>query len=77
MHCLLSLLLPWQQFWLLLYCYNLKRTDMAKAKPDFVITASALQKDLKIMKQASVNIYNKILEVTGKLLQLNRLKIML
>jgi hypothetical protein len=27
-----------------LYMYNLKATDMSKAKPDFIISASALQK---------------------------------
>jgi hypothetical protein len=49
-----------------LYMYNLKHTDMAKAKPDFVITASALQKAFEVDEAAASTKYiNKILEVTG------------
>jgi hypothetical protein len=49
-----------------LYLYNLKKTDMAKAKPDFVITASALQKAFEDDETAASTKYiNKILEVTG------------
>ena len=49
-----------------LYMYNLKHTDMAKAKPDFVITASALQKAFEDDETAASTRYiNKILEVTG------------
>jgi hypothetical protein len=49
-----------------LYMYNLKHTDMAKAKPDFVITASSLQKEFEDNETAASTRYiNKILEVTG------------
>jgi hypothetical protein len=51
-----------------LYMYNLKKTDMAKAKPDFIITASALQKAFENDETAASALYiNKILEVTGKI----------
>jgi hypothetical protein len=49
-----------------LYMYNLKQTDMAKAKPDVVITAPALQKAFEADEAAASAMYiNKILEVTG------------
>lgn len=49
-----------------LYFYNLKHTDMAKAKPDFVITASELLKEFEDNETtASAKYINKILEVTG------------
>ena len=49
-----------------LYMYNLKATDMSKAKPDFVISASVLQKEFEIDETAASKKYiNKILEVTG------------
>jgi hypothetical protein len=51
-----------------LYFYNLKHTDMAKAKPDFVITASLLQKAFAVDETAaSARYINKIVEVTGKI----------
>jgi hypothetical protein len=51
-----------------LYYYNLKATDMTKAKPDFIITASALQKAFEEDEtRASVTYINKILEVTGNI----------
>jgi hypothetical protein len=51
-----------------LYFYNLKSTDMAKAKPDYVLTASALQKAFEDDEtKASVSYINKIVEVTGKI----------
>ena len=51
-----------------LYFYNLKATDMSKAKPDFIVTASALQKAFEDDEtKASVTYINKILEVTGKI----------
>ena len=50
-----------------LYFYNLKATDMSKAKPDFKVTASELQKAFDNDEtKASVTYINKILEVTGK-----------
>ena len=49
-----------------LYMFNLKQTDMAKAKPDFIITATLLQKAFEENEAAASNMYNnKILEVTG------------
>jgi len=49
-----------------LYFYNLKHTDMVKAKPDFVITATALQAEFEDDETAASTRYiNKILEVTG------------
>jgi hypothetical protein len=49
-----------------LYMYNLKHTDMAKAKPDFVITATVLQKAFEDDETAASTRYiNKVLEVTG------------
>jgi hypothetical protein len=51
-----------------LYYYNLKSTDMAKAKPDFIISASDLQKAFENDETKASLIYiNKILEVTGKI----------
>ena len=51
-----------------LYYYNLRSTDMTKAKPDFVITASALGKAFADDEtKASVTYINKILEVTGRI----------
>ena len=51
-----------------LYFYNLKATDMSKAKPDFIVTASALQKAFEDDEtKASVNYINKIVEVTGNI----------
>ena len=49
-----------------LYMYNLKHTDMAKAKPDFIISALVLQKAFEDDETAASTRYiNKILEVTG------------
>ncbi len=51
-----------------LYMYNLKHTDMAKAKPDFVMTASVLQKAFEDGEiTASKKYINKIIEVSGKI----------
>jgi hypothetical protein len=51
-----------------LYFYNLKAADLAKTKPDFVITASALQKAFEDNETAASTKYiNKILEVSGKI----------
>ena len=51
-----------------LYMYNLKHTDMAKAKPDFVITSTLLQKEFEDNESsASLRYINKIIEVTGKI----------
>lgn len=51
-----------------LYFYNLKSTNMAKARPDIIITASALQKAFEVDEtKASIEYINKILEVTGNI----------
>lgn len=49
-----------------LYLYNLKHTDMAKARPDFIITAAAIQKEFEDNETtASAKYINKVIEVTG------------
>jgi hypothetical protein len=51
-----------------LYMYNLKHTDMARARPDFVITAQQLQKEFEDNETAASSRYiNKVLEITGKI----------
>lgn len=51
-----------------IYMYNLKATDMSKAKPDFVVSAMNLQKEFEIDEAvASQKYINKILEITGKI----------
>jgi hypothetical protein len=51
-----------------LYLFNLKHTDMSKAKPDYVITATLLQKEFEDNETtASAKYTNKIIEVTGKI----------
>jgi hypothetical protein len=46
--------------------YNKKHTDTSKAKPDFVVTATALQKEFEDNETAaSAKYINKIVEVTG------------
>ena len=49
-----------------LILYNEKHPDMAKAKPDFVVTATVLQKEFEDNEAAaSARYINKILEVSG------------
>jgi hypothetical protein len=49
-----------------LIMYNKKHPDTAKARPDFVVTATALQKEFEDNeKTASARYINKIVEVTG------------
>jgi hypothetical protein len=49
-----------------LYLYNLKATDMSKAKPDFIISAPALLKAFEDDETAaSAKYIEKVLEVTG------------
>ena len=51
-----------------LMMYNKKHPDMAKTKPDFIVTASVLQKAFEDDESAASKKYiNKILEVTGKI----------
>jgi hypothetical protein len=54
-----------------LYLFNLKHTDMAKAKPDFKLTATNLQKEFEANESAaSARYINKILEVSGTIVSL-------
>jgi hypothetical protein len=49
-----------------LIMYNKKHMDTAKAKPDFVVTATSLQKEFEDNETAaSARYINKILEVSG------------
>lgn len=49
-----------------LILFNKKHTDTSKAKPDFIITASVLQKEFEDNEAAaSARYINKILEVKG------------
>lgn len=49
-----------------LYYYNLKHTDMSKARPDFIISSTMLQKAFEDNEtSASQKYINKIVEVTG------------
>ena len=58
-----------------LYFYNLKHTDMSKAHPDFVITATALLKEFEDNEtNASAKYVNKILEVEGIISSINTAK---
>ncbi|MGD0756148.1 MAG: hypothetical protein ABR927_13925 [Bacteroidales bacterium] len=51
-----------------LILYNKKHIDTATAKPDFIITATALQKEFEDNEAtASARYINKILEVTGNI----------
>jgi hypothetical protein len=49
-----------------LYMFNLKNTDMAKARPDYIITATDLQREFEVDEaSASKKYINKVLEVKG------------
>jgi hypothetical protein len=51
-----------------LYFYNLRSSDLSKAKPDFVISAPELQKAFENNEaEASAKYIKKVLEVTGKI----------
>jgi hypothetical protein len=51
-----------------LYMFNLKHTDMAKAKPDFVVTSTVLQKEFEDNETtASAKYINKVVEVSGNI----------
>ena len=51
-----------------LYFYNLKDPDLAKAKPDFTLSAAELQKAFEADETSATSKYvNRILEVTGKI----------
>lgn len=55
-----------------LYMYNMKHKDMAKAKPDFVISSTILQKEFEDDETlASAKFINKIIEVTGIISSVN------
>jgi hypothetical protein len=52
--------------WFGLHEFNLKHPDTSKVKPDFVVTATALQKEFEDNeKEASSKYINKIIEVSG------------
>ena len=52
--------------WFGLHEFNLKHPDTSKAKPDFVVTASTLQKEFEDNEAAASSKYiNKIIEVRG------------
>jgi hypothetical protein len=54
-----------------LYMFNLKHTDMAKAKPDFIVTATQLQKAFEENETTASAMYiNKILEVSGTIVSI-------
>lgn len=49
-----------------LYMYNLKHKDLQKVKPDFVITAIALQKEFEDNEVTATKKYiNEVLEISG------------
>jgi len=49
-----------------LYYYNLKQTDMSKAKPDYVLSSTLLVTAFEINEtSASTKYINKIIQVTG------------
>jgi hypothetical protein len=51
-----------------LYLYNLKPKDLQKVKPDFVVTATDIQKAFEENEKASSEKYiNKIIEVSGEI----------
>jgi hypothetical protein len=51
-----------------LMLYNKKHTDTSKAKPDYVLTATVLQKEFEDNeKTASVKYINRIIEVSGSI----------
>jgi hypothetical protein len=51
-----------------LYMFNLKHTDMSKAKPDFVVSSTVLQKEFEDNETSASSKYiNKILEVSGNI----------
>lgn len=55
-----------------IYMFNLKHTDMAKAKPQFVTTSILLQKEFEDNESAaSAKYINKIIEVSGKIVSVD------
>lgn len=55
------------------YLFNMKHTDLAKAKPDFVVTSDVLLKAFEENEDsASARYINKVLEVTGIVLSVTR-----
>jgi hypothetical protein len=52
-----------------LILFNKKHPDTAKVKPDFIVTAMALQKDFESSETAASSKYiNKILQVSGTII---------
>lgn len=55
-----------------LYMYNLKDRDLKKVKPDFIMTASELQKEFETDESAAGAKYiNRIIEVRGEVESVN------
>jgi hypothetical protein len=56
-----------------LVMYFQKHADLSKAKPDFVFTATALQKEFETdEKSASAKYTSKVLEVTGEIASISQ-----
>jgi hypothetical protein len=54
--------------WYALHMFNLQHPDTAKVKPDFIVSATALQKEFEDNETtASARYIKKILEVTGNI----------
>jgi tRNA_anti-like len=54
--------------WYTLHMFNLQHPDTAKVKPDFIVSATALQKEFEDNETtASARYIKKILEVTGNI----------
>ena len=50
------------------YLYNLKHKDLQKVKPDFVISAVALQKEFEVNEAVATKKYlNRVLEISGSI----------
>lgn len=55
------------------YLYNLKPKDLGKAKPDFILTSTELQRSFEENEaDAAVKYVNKILEVSGEVVSVAR-----
>jgi hypothetical protein len=56
-----------------LYLFSMKHSDIKKARPDFLITATQLQKEFEYDEtKASLKYINKILEVTGTIISVKQ-----
>jgi hypothetical protein len=56
-----------------LYLFNKKHTDTSRAKPNYIVNATALQKEFEDNeKDASAKYINKIIEVSGTIAAVNQ-----